>query len=129
MTEALVDWERADRIATITLNNPPVNALSMGLLDDLHAAFDAIEKERGVRVVILRGGGERAFCAGADIREESTFNDPAEAKAFRFYGRRTLERIENYPKPIVAEIQGYWTTLTADADALTQARVRGLKLR
>lgn len=107
MTAQLVRVDRADRVATVTLDNPPVNAVSIRLLDELHRALDAIENDAMVRCVILTGAGEKAFCAGADIREESQFRDAAAGKAFRELGRRTLNRLENFAKPVVAAIHGY----------------------
>src|SRR4029450_5792631 len=106
MSDELVLIEKRDRIATMTLNRPPMNPMSVRMLDALHAALTDLEKDRAIRCIVLTGGGERAFCAGADIREESSFKTEADSTAFRDYGRRTLERIENCAKPIVAAIQG-----------------------
>lgn len=107
MAQDLVLVEHAGRVATITLNSPPMNAVSFRMLDALHRALDVVEKEKAVRSVIFTGAGERAFCAGADLRDESQFRDPAVAKAFREYGRRTVGRLEEFPKPVIAAIQGY----------------------
>lgn len=107
MADDLVLVERGEQVATVTLNRPPFNPMSIKMLDALHRALDEIERERTIRCVIFTGAGERAFCAGADIREESQFKDPAVAKEFREYGRRTLNRLEEFPKPIVAAIHGY----------------------
>jgi enoyl-CoA hydratase/carnithine racemase len=107
VTDKLVLLETEGPIARVTLNNPPVNAVSMRLLDAFHTALGEIERNRKVRCVILSGAGEKAFCAGADLRQESQFKDPAEGKAFRDYGRRTLQRIETFPRPIIAAIHGY----------------------
>jgi enoyl-CoA hydratase/carnithine racemase len=107
MSDELVLIEKRDRIATMTLNRPPMNPMSVRMLDALHAALTNLEKDRAIRCIVLTGAGERAFCAGADIREESSFKTEADSTAFRDYGRRTLERIESCAKPIVAAIQGY----------------------
>ena len=107
MTDKLVLTENDGPIAYVTLNNPPVNAVSIPLLDALHSALDEIERNRSIRCVILTGAGEKAFCAGADLRQESQLQGPAEGKAFREYGRRTLQRIETFVRPIVAAIHGY----------------------
>ena len=107
MSDQLVLIETRDRIATMTLNRPPMNPMSNRMFDAIHAALAEIENDRAVRCIILTGSGERAFCAGADIREESSFQTEADSTAFRNYGRRTLERIETCGKPIVAAIQGY----------------------
>ncbi len=107
MPDDLVLVERGDRCATLTLNNPPFNAMSMRLLDALHRALDAVEGDPALRSVILTGAGERAFCAGADIREESQFKEPAAAKAFREYGRRTLNRLETFARPVIGALHGW----------------------
>ena len=107
MTDKLVLTEIEGPIARVTLNSPPVNAVSIRLLDALHAALDDIERNRKIRCVILTGAGEKAFCAGADLRQESQLKDPGDGKAFREYGRRTLQRIETFPRPIIAAIHGY----------------------
>lgn len=107
MTDTLVLTEIAGNIARVTLNDPPMNPISVRTLDALHAALDGVAADRKVRCVILTGAGERAFCAGADLRQEAKMHDAADGKAFREYGRRTLERIETFPRPIVAAIHGY----------------------
>ena len=107
MADEYVVLDRAERIATITLNRPPYNPLSIAMVEALHGALDAIERDPAIRSVILTGAGDRAFCAGADIRQEAQFKDPAAARGFREMGRRTLNRLETFPKPIVAAIQGY----------------------
>ena len=103
----LIRTERHDAVATIWLDNPPVNAVSTRLLHALHAALDTIEADRSIRCVILTGAGERAFCAGADLREEKDMRDPDASRAFRALGRQTLNRIELFAKPIVAAIHGW----------------------
>jgi enoyl-CoA hydratase/carnithine racemase len=107
MSDELVLIEKRDRIATVTLNRPPMNPMSVRMFDALHAGLTEIEKDHAIRCIVLTGAGERAVCAGADIREESSFKTEADSTAFRDYGRRTLERIESCTKPIVAAIQGY----------------------
>jgi enoyl-CoA hydratase/carnithine racemase len=107
VTDKLVLTEVEGAIARVTLNNPPVNAVSIRLLDGLHAVLDDIERNRKIRCVILTGAGEKAFCAGADLRQEAQLKDPGDGKAFREYGRRTLQRIETFARPIIAAIHGY----------------------
>jgi enoyl-CoA hydratase/carnithine racemase len=107
VTDKLVLVETEGAITRITLNNPPVNAVSIRLLEALHATLDDIERNRKIRCVNLTGAGEKAFCAGADLRQESQLKDSGGGKAFRDYGRRTLQRIETFVRPIVAAIHGY----------------------
>lgn len=107
MASNLIRVERADRIATVSFDNPPVNAASIRLFEEFDSALADLEKDSAIRCLILTGAGEKAFCAGADLREESQFRDPTASKAFRDLGRRTLHRIEECAKPIVAAIHGY----------------------
>ncbi len=107
MAEELVRVEIRAPIARVTLDDPPMNPVSTRTLDALHAAFDRVEADRKVRVVILTGAGERAFCAGADLRQQARPQGPEAGKRFRNYGRRTLERIETFARPIIAALHGY----------------------
>jgi enoyl-CoA hydratase/carnithine racemase len=107
MKESLIRLEKNGAIATLILDNPPVNAASTTLMNTLHVRFDEIEKDKNIRCVILTGAGEKAFCAGGDLREEKDFGSPDASRAFRALGRRTLDRIEAFPVPIVAAIHGY----------------------
>ena len=106
MTE-LVRFEKQEQVITITLDNPPVNAVSTKALNALNKAFDEAEKDAEARCIILAGAGEKAFCAGGDMREEKDFGDPETARAFRTLGRNTLNRIENGKLPVIAAIHGY----------------------
>lgn len=97
------------KVATVTLNRPPaLNALSMGMLEGLAAWFDAWERDDRIATVVLRGAGEKAFCAGGDIRalHASFVSGTREHHAF-FEVEYALDyRIHTYPKPIVAVMDG-----------------------
>ena len=103
----LVKYRREGQVVTIMLANPPVNAVSTKVLTALNTAFDRAEAEDDARVIIFGGEGEKAFCAGGDLREEKDFGDPDNARAFRTFGRNTLNRIENGKLPVIAAIHGY----------------------
>lgn len=107
MTDSLVRIEKHGAITILTLDNPPVNAASTKLMNALHARLDEVEADKEVRCVILAGAGDRAFCAGGDLREEKDFGSPEASKAFRALGRKTLNRLEAFPVPIVAAIHGF----------------------
>ena len=99
-----------DKVGTtivITLSNPPVNAVSTRVLIALNDALSAAESDLDARCIILTGAGDRAFCAGGDLREEKDFGDPENALAFRNLGRATLNRIETCALPVIAAIHGY----------------------
>jgi methylmalonyl-CoA decarboxylase len=93
-----------DQVAWITLASPPVNALSMTLIDELSAALVAHQPPE-VRVVIIRAApGARVFSAGHDVRElptngrdPLTYNDPL---------RKVIRNVENHPAPIIAMVEG-----------------------
>lgn len=107
MADPTIHVERDGAVATLTLDNPPVNAVSTKLVNALHAALDQVEAMQDVRCAILTGAGERAFCAGGDLREEQDFGSPEASRAFRELGRRTLNRLELFRVPIIAAIHGY----------------------
>jgi enoyl-CoA hydratase/carnithine racemase len=107
MQDPQVTLTVTDRIATVRLDNPPVNAVSLRLIEQLHARLDEVEADRSIRCVILEGAGEKAFCAGADLREEAQLRDPELSRKFRQAGRQTLERIEGFPIPVVAALHGW----------------------
>ncbi|KJC43672.1 enoyl-CoA hydratase [Bradyrhizobium sp. LTSP885] len=109
MTEPIL-LEIDDGIALITLNRPEkLNALSYALIDHLMAALDRIEGDATVRAVILTGAGERAFSAGADIKEfsESVSQGPAIAvRDFVRRGQAMTARLEAFSKPVIAAVNG-----------------------
>lgn len=107
MANPTVHVEAAGPVVTVTIDNPPVNAVSTKVVNLLHEALDKAENMREARVVILTGAGEKAFCAGGDLREEQAFGSPEASRNFRDLGRRTLNRLENFPIPIIAAIHGY----------------------
>jgi enoyl-CoA hydratase len=98
-------WSYQDNIATITLQRPPANALSSGLLKELAAALDEIEPNREIRVVIIHGEG-RFFSAGADIKEFTTVTSSDDFSKLGKYGQELFDRMEKFPKPIIAAIHG-----------------------
>jgi enoyl-CoA hydratase len=107
VSNQLVLFEKTRTTITITLNNAPVNAVSTKVLNALNQAFDEAEKDKDARCVILTGAGDRAFCAGGDLREEKDFGDPENARAFRTLGRKTLVRLESFGLPVISAIHGY----------------------
>jgi enoyl-CoA hydratase/carnithine racemase len=100
--------EVADGVGTVTLNRPDVrNALSAALLGELEAVLAALEADPAARVVVLRGAGERAFCAGADlkgVRDRGTTLETRES----FGGLpRVLEAMARMRTPLIAQVHGY----------------------
>jgi 3-hydroxyacyl-CoA dehydrogenase len=99
----LVQLTKDNSIAVITINNPPVNALSPGVPEGIAAALDEIDRDAGITAAVLIGGG-RTFVAGADIKE---FGKITSGKASRGDGfKPLLLRVEDSRKPVVMAIHG-----------------------
>ena len=93
-------------ILTLTLNRPDImNSLNFSLLHALRDRIKAVRFRNDVRVVIITGSGERAFCAGADLKERATFQ-PEQVKEFIFTIRNLFTAIEELNKPVIAAVNG-----------------------
>ena len=102
-----VSTERRDAVALVTIDNPPMNALSAALLDELEAEIDALDADADVRAIVLRGGGERAFVAGADIKEFPALRESASEGGSARGIQRLGHRMDGCDTPFVAAIHGY----------------------
>jgi 3-hydroxyacyl-CoA dehydrogenase len=98
----MVQLSREGDVAVITINNPPVNALSAGVPEGIEAAIAEIEKDPGVKAAVLIGGG-KTFIAGADI---NMFVQMTSGKGGRINLLPTLLKIEDCTKPVVVAIHG-----------------------
>ncbi|MEH7354313.1 enoyl-CoA hydratase [Neobacillus drentensis] len=98
-------WSYQDSIATITIQRPPANALSSGLLRELSAVLDEIEPNREIRVIVIHGEG-RFFSAGADIKEFTTVTSSKGFANLGKFGQDLFDRMEKFSKPIIAAIHG-----------------------
>src|SRR5947209_3825614 len=102
-----VRLEKKNKIAYVTIDRPKVlNALNMATMQELHQVFAELKDDKEIRVVILTGGGEKAFVAGADINELAK-NDAVQAKAYTHRGQAVLDLIENLGKPVIACVNGF----------------------
>ena len=90
-------------LLTVSLDNPPVNALSRALVDELNKLCDDVQDET-VRMVVISAGGEN-FCAGADLKERAKMDD-TEVETFVQYLSDTFQRIVEIPVPTLAAING-----------------------
>ena len=103
---AFVDLEQRGSIGILTMNRPEaLNALNDQVLRDLDAALDAVEANDEILVVILTGAG-RSFVAGADIGQMKDFTS-VQAKKFGAYGNSVFLKLENFPKPVIAAVNGF----------------------
>src|SRR5258708_14597835 len=107
LTLANVLYEKNGSIAYVTVNRPKVlNALNTPTWTDLKAAFEDAKVDASVHGVILTGAGDKAFIAGADIRELANV-DAYEAEETSRFGQGVLDLIENLGKPGIAAINGF----------------------
>jgi enoyl-CoA hydratase/carnithine racemase len=99
--------EKKNSIAYLTVNRPKVlNALNIATVEELRAAFAALQEDAEVRVVLLTGAGEKAFVAGADISELASL-DERSGKEFAQRGQAVFDLIENLGKPVIACVNGF----------------------
>jgi enoyl-CoA hydratase len=102
-----IHLEKRGWLATVTLDRPKVlNALNAATFAELDSAFDELASDGEVRVVLVTGAGERAFAAGADIRELAAV-DAGEGKAFSLRGQAVFRKIETLGKPVIACVRGF----------------------
>ncbi|MFZ5634869.1 MAG: enoyl-CoA hydratase-related protein [Bacillota bacterium] len=95
--------EKDDGVVVAAINHPPANAMAQGVLRDLNQLLDESLEDDSVRVIIITGTGEKLFCAGADISE---FASIQAGNAPRINGNDVYFKIENYPKVVIAALQG-----------------------
>jgi enoyl-CoA hydratase/carnithine racemase len=100
-------YEKRDYLAYVTLNRPKaLNAYNIRMRDELYEVLGAIRDDSEVRAVILKGAGEKAFCAGADLTEFLSAPPPVFARTARFE-RDIWKRFIKMPVPFIAAMQGY----------------------
>jgi enoyl-CoA hydratase/carnithine racemase len=107
MTSDNLLLERADGVAIVSINRPAVlNALNGETLAELDEVMHQLADEPGVRAIVLTGSGEKAFAAGADIKELATLA-PDEAKEHARMGQVVFDGIEHLGKPVIAAVNGF----------------------
>ena len=101
-----INYEEEDHIAIITINRPKaLNALNSQVLDEIDKTLDAINTKK-IRALIITGEGQKSFVAGADIAEMSKLSKK-EGEAFSAKGNKVFRKIEKFPIPVIAAINGY----------------------
>ena len=106
MSDANLLLEKDAAVATITFNNPKaLNALTEETFTGMEALLDELENDAEIRVIILTGAGDKAFIAGGDISHLATL-DADGARHFALLAQRVIDRIETFPKPVIAAING-----------------------
>jgi len=101
----LVHSERKGGTVVLTLDSPPVNVLSRSVLEALAERLTEAEDDPEARVVVLRSAFEKAFAAGADIREMAELN-PGQARVHGGRGQGITRQIERLPLPVIAAVRG-----------------------
>jgi len=101
-----ITYEQEGFVGVITINRPKaLNALNSEVLKELNATLDAVDLET-TRALVLTGAGEKSFVAGADIAEMSTLTK-AEGEAFGKIGNDVFRKIETFPIPVIAAVNGF----------------------
>jgi enoyl-CoA hydratase/carnithine racemase len=95
-----------ERVAVVTIDHPPVNALSRAVVQELGQAMETLKTDAAVKVVIITGAGSLAFVAGADIKEVGQLSSVQEAKEMAALGHAVFLKIQRLGKPVIAAING-----------------------
>lgn len=107
MTYKNIKIEKKEGIAIVKINRPNVlNALNKDTIKELTKAVEELDNDKNIKVAILTGEGDKAFIAGADIKQMLSMT-PLEAKEFAELGHGMLMKIENSRVPFIAAINGY----------------------
>ena len=103
MTYETLIVEQEENIGIITLNRPPANPINRAVLEDLDKALTEMEGDKAIRALIITGAGEKGFSAGFDVKTAGT----PESEGIDARGHEIFSRIEKFPKPVIAAINGY----------------------
>ena len=102
----LVRYEVEGGVALLTLNDPPANTYSYGMMQELDSAILTARMDEAVQVIVITGHGEKFFCAGADISMLQSVS-PEFKYYFCLHANETLSRLEQTPKLVIAAINGH----------------------
>jgi enoyl-CoA hydratase/carnithine racemase len=103
-------YERRGAIAFLTFNRPQArNALTWPMYEGLYACCEHVDADERVRVLVLRGAGDKAFVSGTDISQFRAFNTPEDALNYERNNNRYAGRLESLSKPTIASIRGACT--------------------
>ncbi|MEE4355878.1 MAG: enoyl-CoA hydratase [Desulfococcaceae bacterium] len=106
MSEKLLLTDIENQVAILTLNRPKVmNSFNFEMLRALRDEVENLRFNKDIRVLVISGAGEKAFCAGADLKERATLT-PVQVKEFIFTIRNLFTSIEQLPKPVIAAVNG-----------------------
>jgi enoyl-CoA hydratase len=101
-------YERRGQVAILTFNRPAArNAMTWAMYQGLYDACEHVDTDERVRVLVVRGAGDKAFVAGTDISQFQEFSTPQHALDYERNGNRYLGRLESLQKPTIAMLRGY----------------------
>ncbi|PYF08972.1 enoyl-CoA hydratase [Ureibacillus chungkukjangi] len=100
-----LSWKVEEGVAIVTIQRPPANALSRGLILEVDEMLSTVENDDAIRVIVLHGEG-RFFSAGADIKEFTEVSSGEEFSKLASSGQKVFERLETFSKPVIAAIHG-----------------------
>jgi enoyl-CoA hydratase/carnithine racemase len=109
MATDLIQVEVADGVALVTLNNPPMNLVTLELTRQLSATLDRLAADKAVRALVLSGANPtaRAFCAGSDVKEFPDYTTPGSVLEKKLvFENQTYDKLEDFPKPTIAAVNG-----------------------
>ena len=107
MTKNFILCDVHDGVATVTLNNPPLNLVTIDLTRQLHKTLDILASDPQVRVMILTGTGDRAFCAGSDLTEFPSMMGPGLVVPNKLGPENeAYSKVDDFPKPTIAAVSG-----------------------
>ena len=119
----LVLYEKVDGVAVLTLNRPAaLNAVNLAMRDELWGLLLAVRDDPEVMVAVLRGAGERAFCAGADVKEFGTAPSVVDARRSR-HERDLWGLMTEIDKPLIAAIHGWALGAGCEMSLLCDLRI------
>ena len=107
MSEKKCSYTVSDGVAIMTVDNPPVNALSAPVLVDIQEVVQKVLADETVRVVVFTGAGDKAFIAGADIKEFIPLTRKEEGSYFLKFGQEVTNLMTAADKPFIAAINGF----------------------
>ncbi len=99
-------FEIKGAVAYITTNRPPMNPLNLAILREMQDAINKIAADKSLRVLIITGGGDKSFVAGADIKAMSGMTQE-QIEEFGLAGQAVMRSLENLPIPVIAAVNGF----------------------
>ncbi|HSA14785.1 MAG TPA: enoyl-CoA hydratase/isomerase family protein [Spirochaetota bacterium] len=104
MSDAAVLFEQKENVGILTINKPKANQLSHEVFEGFRTILDANENNKDVRALVVTGSGDKIFCSGADLSSGMGGLCPVD---FLKRGQDIWNKIEDYPKPVIAAINGH----------------------